>query len=382
MIFRCSNCNGALTYDIEIGKMKCKNCESVFDIDKIKRNHAEENMMEANVFVCTSCAAKLVVNQVESATFCAYCGQPTIVFERVSKFLKPDKIIPFKLTKEEAIKKIRKRFKKGFFIPNKIKKFKVEHINAIYVPFFIYDINYRDSQTLRGKVGKHWHNFYRNDIVDFKGMTIDASVNLCNDSSERLELFELKELINFDEAYLSGFYADCYDEKKKDLEKRVFERCKMLYNRESEYRVSASNVSIETSNPKYKIKKKIYALLPAWFMTIRYKEKPYTILVNGQTGKVVGAVPFVKYKIVLVFFVLFAIFISFIPDLFMKWFVNVSLKEDAFEEFIFYMIIYGMISLFTFFCGETCYKSIKKHINNTSDEILKNYNKKRQESKN
>lgn len=35
-------------------------------------------------------------------------------------------------------------------------------------------------------------------------------------------------------------------------------------------------------------------MLPAWFVTFSYKGTPHTILVNGQTGKVSGGVPWNK----------------------------------------------------------------------------------------
>ena len=50
-----------------------------------------------------------------------------------------------------------------------------------------------------------------------------------------------------------------------------------------------------------------YALLPVWFLTFRTDDEPHTILVNGQTGKMVGAVPYVKWKAVTLFLLLLAL---------------------------------------------------------------------------
>ena len=38
--------------------------------------------------------------------------------------------------------------------------------------------------------------------------------------------------------------------------------------------------------------KVIYALVPVWILTTRYQDKPYTFMMNGQTGKVVGSLPY------------------------------------------------------------------------------------------
>lgn len=55
------------------------------------------------------------------------------------------------------------------------------------------------------------------------------------------------------------------------------------------------------SNPTCSFEKEAYALLPVWFMVFTYEGDSYTILVNGQTGKVVGGVPSDKNKIALWF---------------------------------------------------------------------------------
>ena len=39
-----------------------------------------------------------------TATECPYCGSPTILPERIAGGVKPEKVIPFKVTKEEAQK--------------------------------------------------------------------------------------------------------------------------------------------------------------------------------------------------------------------------------------------------------------------------------------
>ena len=32
-------------------------------------------------------------------------------------------------------------------------------------------------------------------------------------------------------------------------------------------------------------------MLPVWILTTRYEEKPYTFMMNGQTGKFIGILP-------------------------------------------------------------------------------------------
>ena len=38
-------------------------------------------------------------------------------------------------------------------------------------------------------------------------------------------------------------------------------------------------------------------LLPVWIMVYQYRDKPYRVLVNGQTGEVYGTAPFSYAKL-------------------------------------------------------------------------------------
>ncbi len=312
MKVNCPNCMASLVYDVTSGKMECKFCGCFFDLKDVADQEAKEaakeaahaeapvETMECNIYACTSCGAELSVNGVEASTFCAYCGQPTIVFSRVSQELKPKWIIPFKVSREEAVEKIKARFRKGLFIPKEVKNFQVEKVTGIYIPYWLMDTYYYDLQVIKGKVrsGKRSYTKYfrREADCEFTNLTLDASSNLNDESSQRLEPFDTRELKPFEVAYMSGYYADRFDRSSKDLGKVARQRCRDLFDAQILATVRASNCKIEIRDPKFEVKKETYALLPAWFMTFRYQDKPYTMLVNGQTGKLVGAVPFHKKK--------------------------------------------------------------------------------------
>lgn len=368
MIIRCPNCNSALVYDIKTGKMKCDSCNSLFLVPNIKRDASEENMMEGEIFSCTSCGATLMVNNVECATHCAYCGQPTVVFERVSKVMRPHKILPFLVTKEEAEQLIRQKLRKGWFVPKEIKRFQVENIAGIYVPFWIFDIAYHDDQLLVESNEDKPRTFRRSETVLFRNMTVDASLQFNNELSERLEPFRLGMIPDFQEAYLSGFYADCYDDSVEKVKERVFQRCKKFYDDESERAVSGTVAKIKQSNPRWEWAQMTYAMLPVWFMTMRYKGKPYTILVNGQTKKVVGAVPFAKGKIFAAFTGLLIFFLSFFPKL------GSIIAEGADSE------IFGawaVLALFSYVMGKFMSEQLEDHMKEAMEatEFSKNRDK-------
>ena len=209
MILYCANCGKALVYNPAKNKMECPSCGSLFDAE---RTPEPEDTMECNIYTCTACGAELAINGVESSTFCAYCGQPTIIFSRVSSEIKPKYILPFSVTKDQAVIAIRQKLKKGFFISNEIKNFDVERVRGIYIPYWLFDIHYEDKVYLSGTKGsgdnEHDVFFYREADCNFKQLTLDASGKLADESSQRLEPYDTHALQPFDISYLSGFYAD------------------------------------------------------------------------------------------------------------------------------------------------------------------------------
>lgn len=335
MIYKCPNCHGALEYDPASDKMYCAHCgndyfmweldedaveyhqelptqseikeEKKLDFTEERTIYDEPEFIECKVYTCSSCGAELSLSDKEVSTYCAYCGQPTIVYNRVDKTQKPKYIIPFKITKEEAETAIREKLKKGFFIPKEVKNFEAERITGIYIPYFLYDITFYQRRWINVGFNKN------SDLVEgdcnFIQVCQDASDAMNDELACGLEPYDLSGLQDFDAGYLSGFYADRFDLSGLQLTNRVVKKCQQMFDDEVCSRCKGIiNKKYANCSPKYAITKADYAFLPVWFMTFRYKDVPYTMMVNGQTGKVTGTVPFLKAKAVLLFLLLMLLF--------------------------------------------------------------------------
>lgn len=101
-----------------------------------------------NLYECTSCGARLMVKSTETSSFCAYCGQPMILVDRVKDELEPDLIIPFGISQKRAEQLIRDRFCKGWFVPDEIKKFEIDKIRGIYIPYWLASYHVRKSSSM------------------------------------------------------------------------------------------------------------------------------------------------------------------------------------------------------------------------------------------
>lgn len=264
--------------------------------------------MDMHIYHCPSCGADLMVGSTQAATYCSYCGSPSIVYDRLSKEQKPSKIIPFKLSEDQALSCIRDRFGHGSYIPPEIRKLAVNDIHAIYIPFWLYTSFIRRHVILDTHTNDK-HYIYKRDVsCTYENVTLDASLKLSNDMSRRLEPYNMNELEDFNVSYLSGYYADKYDVPYTALEGVARSRCQNFLRSEilqsCHYANDIDNIKNYTTSEdheEYELLDVKYALLPAYFINIQYGDSSYLILVNGQTGKVVGNLPVEKRKYILRF---------------------------------------------------------------------------------
>ena len=409
MITQCKNCAGQLVFDPAKQMLVCDHCGSEFRPEEFTAEEKESlyaqkaesmndiygtdsaELMDCYVYTCHSCGGEVIINGSEASTKCIYCGGSTVVFNRISKQKRPKYIIPFKIGKDEAVEAVRKRFKKGMFIPRDIKHFKAENVRGIYIPYWVIDCNHKESVVVSGIVGSGKHSrtvFYgRAGRMKINALPLDASKMLSDESSSRLEPYNYKEMKAFDEDYLLGFYSNVSDITYGDLRGAATQRAKAYFEQQvinsvkgaSSKKVVSSNylTSIDYNNLRY-------AMFPAWFVTYYHKGQHNTILVNGQTGKVVCGVPWNK----VLFFTLLAItgivltVVSFIvlkpilEALFTSSRSSSSSSSDGNGKFIAFLIACA-IGLFTL--GITKIRKVIKSINLTQANSIFNFVKKRQE---
>ena len=262
------------------------------------------------------------------------------------------------------------------FIPKDIKNFDIERVRGIYIPFWLFSIRYADKQYLRGTVGSGKHKktkyYYREADCDFTNLTLDASKQLNDETSQRLEPYDTHALQSFDIGYLSGFYADRYDMSDEQLQTLALLRAKTLFDQEVKGTIHASNIEILRNAPTYQIHNTEYALFPAWFLTFRYQTQPYTILVNGQTGKVIGAVPYDKPKVT-IWFIVIGCIVSIISSFLLYGMLSAGKEIDE---------TLGMVLVFAgtmFLLGSLLFRKVKKSVALTRAKETNTFVKERQE---
>ena len=120
----------------------------------------------------------------------------------------------------------------------------------------------------------------------------------------------------------------------------------------------------------------IYMMMPVWFFTFMYKGKPYTILVNGQTGKVVGTMPWNNSRVWAIAIAIFVLITAFISYFFIA--APNGWIDDVGQVYIYAMATLIAFTMVVFTKGLTGLRRIFKNLRLTQSEGIFNYVKKRQ----
>ena len=400
----CKNCSHALVFDPQLQKMSCPACGSTFrpeDVQAESKDYRQDlkaesmqeiygtedkDLMDCYVYSCSECGGEIIINGTEASTTCIYCGNSNVVFSRIKKQKCPEFVMPFSISKEQALELVRNRVNRGIFVPKEVKHFTVDSVRGIYIPYWIVNADYTDSVVIQGQVksGKNsvTRYFGRAGRMKLYRLPLDASSALSDESSARLEPFDLRHLKPFDEDYLAGFYSNISDVTYSDLRQASLIRAREYFNEEAMNDVKASSKKVISSFPSLKLDNDmVYAMLPAWFITFNYRGKHNTILVNGDTGKVVCGLPYNKKLFtalliitgILITIAAFFVFRYTLPFFFTGR--SRSSSNDGRGKII-AALIAGIVFLFSM--GIRKVVKVVKNIKLTQDNAIFNFMKKRQ----
>ncbi|MCL1789476.1 MAG: hypothetical protein FWG33_03885 [Oscillospiraceae bacterium] len=333
--YKCPNCGANLEFKAGEQNFGCDFCESAFTNEQLaeiypqKEEHkldvaepvktAEELEQEAEfgeynaLYNCPSCGASVVTDANTSATQCVYCLSPVILTGRLSGEYKPSKLIPFKITKEQAEGKFREYCRKRWFLPSGFRSGAHLHeMTAIYVPYWISDCMTAGLMTANCKKIRNWTSgsyrytetkeyiAVRDGEMKFDGIPHDASSRIDDVMMECIEPFNYNDTTDFKMSYLSGFIAEKYDVSKEDVYPRIKKRA--VSSATDTMRASIvgySSVNITSNTLDIHNNRWSHFLLPVWFLTYKHHDKFYHFAINGQTGKFAGNLPVVKAKVAL-----------------------------------------------------------------------------------
>lgn len=323
--YKCPQCGGDLAYDPKTGLLSCAFCGTKLTRAEYRKKYGAHRYYQTTELVCPQCGAAMLSYDDTIASFCSYCGSSVSFTKRIVEDVKPDGVMPFTLSREEALERFRSTVRQARFAPDWLREESENKLVGIYMPYYSYSGTAAEHLSTEGKCDstsrpgvKYVYDLELDVEERFSGVRFDAAEVFPDFLSETIDTFEddpsaerpaeddsdedaaaakkqpPRGLERFDTACLAGFYADggsvpeeTYADILEDLVAEDFRRL--------ELEKDGIRIDNNADAPLVTAEAKKY-LYPVWLNTCRYGDRVCYSVINGQDGTVAAEIPVDKNK--------------------------------------------------------------------------------------
>lgn len=267
---------------------------------------------------CTGCGATVVFDGPTLSIACSYCDSSMVDDRRASAAI--DAIVPFQIPERGAIERLRMHLERSRFAPTELRRLRVHArgLRGVLVPFWVYQGVVRSEY--RARIGVDWYR--RESYEDRDGKTrtreiretewfplsgtaarqiedhvVSASIGLPAHEANPLEPFDLGRAVRFDPRLLAGFEAELASVSSDDAERIAIADLRDAEGARLQRELLPGDRNrLEWIASEVEMRSRRLVLLPVWIATYRHGDVVLRLLVNGQTGEVIGRVPVSKQK--------------------------------------------------------------------------------------
>jgi DNA-directed RNA polymerase subunit RPC12/RpoP len=345
----CGQCGSDLRYAPHKGLLECVHCGHTQPLSPVSAQAKADMLRElpldqglrddlpqsstedVRAATCPNCGAVVEFSGAKHAANCPYCATPVVVDTGMRRHIKPQALVPFTLTEDDARSALANWLGRLWFAPNNLLEYtrKGRAMAGIYAPFWTFDAATRSTYT--GARGEH---YYETQMVTvqvngrserrsqqvrrtrwyptsgtvarrFDDVITLASASLPKRLGQDLTPWDFSAAQPYHPDFLAGFQAEGYTislsdgwQDARNIMARVIENDVRADIGGDEQRITHVDTSYDRETFKH-------ILLPVWTAAYKYNGKSYRFLVNGQTGEVQGERPYSAWKIT--FAVLFAL---------------------------------------------------------------------------
>ncbi|MBK7403508.1 MAG: hypothetical protein IPJ41_02455 [Phycisphaerales bacterium] len=333
--FTCKNCGAELRWDPDADALLCDHCGQSVAVPRLEGTILERPLSEAGaaarglgverrVVRCDTCGATVSLDSSATADICTYCGSPSVLVQDANRnAIRPESLIPLDVGRETAEAAFYRWISHLWFRPNALKRARQVGAMGVYLPAWTYDCRvhsewsadagyyYYVTETYTAMVnGKpevrtrqvrhtRWVPAWGRRDDAFDDLLVHASRGLPAELLQSLGRFDLRGLCPYRPEYLAGWRAEEYQVDLASGWARAQEtvvevqrgRCSGDVPGDTQRALRVQNT---ISDARWK-----HVLLPIWVVQYRFAQRVYTVLIHGQTGRVVGRAPYSWVKIAL-----------------------------------------------------------------------------------
>ncbi|MGN0063450.1 MAG: hypothetical protein ACI379_04355 [Nocardioides sp.] len=281
-------------------------------------------------FKCTGCGAEVVVDTDHALNArCHWCRHTLSVNEQIPNGAVPDAVLPFRLTKEEAVERIREfASKRRLFAHGRFKReFVPENVLGVYLPYLVVDARAESQYWGEGQVQtRQWTEKQGDDSVTYYAADVyqlDRRVSFTVDdltlegSSERAAIgsgntnniinailpFDTKNAVKWNAHYLVGFTSERRDLDVEGLKPVLEDQLLSIGRSRVEQSLNRFDRGVRWEQEKVDVggSRWVSMYLPVWLYSYQQESNGmlHYIAVNARTGETMGSVPVSQPKLIL-----------------------------------------------------------------------------------
>jgi hypothetical protein len=334
--FPCKSCGANLVFSPGTQSLECPYCGTrnelpaptaaeviaELDLETHLRSLPPEAAHEVLSVKCSTCGAEESFPPNVVARRCAFCGAPLVAQAQSRRQIKPQALLPFHVTHQQAGDAFKQWIAGLWFAPNELKK-RAERaeISGVYMPSWTYDsdatthytgergedywttetytttVNGRRVTQTRQVRRTRWYPA-RGTVFDrFDDVLVVASRSLPAGYAEALEPWDLTNLVPYRDEYLAGFVAESYQvdlAQGFDIARQIMADAIAITVRRD---IGGDHQRIHSMDTRHDHVTFKHTLLPVWISAYRYGDRTFRFLVNARTGEVQGERPYSWVKI-------------------------------------------------------------------------------------
>jgi len=340
--FKCPGCAADVQFDPASGALKCSYCGTVQKVshpvnsavrelpfEEFARNEDPSRLgamsQTAVEVACSSCGSRLECNPDELTATCPFCAAGIVTQPKVpDPLIAPNALLPFKVSKDQAVVSVRSWLSSRWFAPDALKKVaRPEGVHGVYLPFWTFDARceseyegergdyYYETRTVTRMVnGRQVHQqeqvrrtawtAVRGRVHNvFDDVLVAATRSINRKRLNDLDPWDLETVVPYEPAYLAGFKAQRY---QLDLQ-AGFDEARQLMSPEIHYAacqdIGGDEQRVHDIRTRYDGVAFKHVLLPVWIGAYRFRGEVFQVIINARTGEVQGERPYSAAKIAL-----------------------------------------------------------------------------------
>lgn len=334
--FTCSNCGAQTYYAPGTSVLRCSACgteQPIADDGRVIVEHSYDEWASLppkpvatigkQVLQCQGCGATTETDML--ADRCQFCGGVLIALTSPPGLVVPEAVVPFAIDQSAANAAFARWVRSRPFAPNALKKVgSTEAIKGTYVPHWTYDAATHTAYV--GQRGEHYWETVTRTVSDGQGGTRQettqvmrtmwwpASGTVARDfddvvvrasnalSPQRLEQagpWDLSRAVAYRPEFLAGYSALRYDVDPDAGLQAAHAEMEDVIEDDCRADIGGDEQMVRHMNVSYAAVMFKLVLLPLWIASYLHAGKSFQVLVNANTGEVVGDRPISKVKVAL-----------------------------------------------------------------------------------